>query len=83
VKVVWGKQAEDKEGNVLPGNFQNAQFMIKDSKKYSATEGWGFAKFDGLDLKPAGKTILFEQTCANCHRLLAPENDFVFNIPTK
>lgn len=83
VKVVWGKQAEDKDGNVLPGNFQNAQFMIKDSKKYSATEGWGFAKFDGLDLKPAGKTILFEQTCANCHRLLAPENDFVFNIPTK
>ncbi|MCE7067159.1 heme-binding domain-containing protein [Dyadobacter sp. CY326] len=83
VKVVWGKQAEDNDGNVLPGNFQNAQFMIKDSKKYSATEGWGFAKFDGLDLKPAGKTILFEQTCANCHRLLAPENDFVFNIPTK
>ncbi|SKC14822.1 heme-binding domain-containing protein [Dyadobacter psychrophilus] len=83
VKVVWGKQTEDAEGNVLPGNFQNAQFMIKDSKKYSATEGWGFAKFDGLDLKPAGKTVLFEQTCANCHRLLAPENDFVFNIPTK
>ncbi|MCF2517724.1 heme-binding domain-containing protein [Dyadobacter sp. CY351] len=83
VKVVWGKQVEDKDGNVLPGNFQNAQFMIKDSKKYSSTEGWGFAKFDGLDLKPAGKTVLFEQTCANCHRLLAPENDFVFNIPTK
>ena len=83
VKVVWGKQSEDKDGNVLPGNFQNAQFMIKDSKKYSTTEGWGFAKFDGLDLEPAGKTILFEQTCANCHRLLAPENDFVFNIPTK
>ncbi|KAA0991987.1 heme-binding domain-containing protein [Dyadobacter aurulentus] len=83
VKVVWGKQVEDAEGNVLPGNFQNAQFMVKDSKKYSATEGWGFAKFDGLALKPAGKTILFEQTCINCHRLLSPENDFVFNIPTK
>lgn len=83
VKVVWGKQAEDKDGNVLPGNFQNVQFMIKDSRKYSATEGWGFAKFDGLELKPAGKTVLFEQTCINCHRLLAPENDFVFNIPTK
>jgi hypothetical protein len=83
VKVVWGKQVEDADGNVLPGNFQNAQFMIKDSKKYSGTEGWGFAKFDGLALKPAGKTILFEQTCSNCHRLLAPENDFVFNIPTK
>ncbi|TLV00365.1 heme-binding domain-containing protein [Dyadobacter luticola] len=83
VKVVWGKQAEDKDGNVLPGNFQNAQFMIKDSKKYSKTEGWGFARFDGLDLKPAGKTVLFEQTCTNCHRMFAPQSDFVFNIPTK
>lgn len=83
VKVVWGKQAEDADGNVFPGHFQNAQFMVKDSKKYSKTEGWGFAKFDGPELKPAGKTILYEQTCINCHRLLAPQNDFVFNIPTK
>lgn len=83
VKVVWGKQAEDQDGNVLPGNFLNAQFMVKDSKKYESTEGWGFAKFDGPALIPVGKNILFEQTCANCHRLLAPQNDFVFNIPTK
>ena len=83
VKVVWGKQVEDADGNVLPGNFQNAQFMIKDSKKYGSTEGWGFARFDGLALKPTGKTILFEQTCINCHRLLALQNDFVFNVPTK
>jgi len=83
VKLVWGKQRQDKDGNVLPGNFQNAQFMIKDSKKYRATEGWGFAKFDGLALKPAGKSVLFEQTCINCHRLLTSQNDFVFNIPVK
>lgn len=82
-KVVWGKQLADKKGNVRPGNFQNVQLMIKDSKKYSATEGWGFARFDGLKLKPYGKTARFDRTCINCHRLLVPQNDFVFNIPTK
>lgn len=82
-KVVWGKQHVDKNGNVLPGNFQNVQFMIKDSKKFSDTEGWGFARFDGHQLKPYGKTAIFARTCINCHRLLVSKNDFVFNIPTK
>lgn len=83
VKAVWGKQMEDAEGNIFPGNFQNVQFMVKDSKKYKSTEGWGFAKFDGLDLRPFGKTLAFANTCINCHKLLVTKNDFVFNIPTK
>lgn len=83
VKAVWGKQRQDKEGNIFPGNFQNVQFMVKDSKKFKSTEGWGFAKFDGLSLKPFGKTAAFANTCINCHKVLVPENDFVFNIPTR
>ncbi|WP_276482379.1 heme-binding domain-containing protein [Paraflavitalea pollutisoli] len=83
VKVVWGKQPADSAGNVLPGNFQNVQVMVKDSKQYASTEGWGFAKFDGLQLKPYGKTADFAITCINCHRELVPDQDFVFNIPTK
>jgi hypothetical protein len=82
VKVVWGKQVEDSAGNIFPGNFQNVQFMVKD-KKYKSTEGWGFAKFDGLDLRPFGKTAAFANTCINCHKLLVAKNDFVFNIPVK
>lgn len=83
VKAVWGKQMEDAEGNVFPGNFQNVQFMVKDSKKYKSTEGWGFAKFDGVDLRPFGKTLTFANTCINCHKLLVAKNDFVFNLPIK
>lgn len=83
VKAVWGKQQQDSDGIIRPGNFQNVQIMVKDSRKYAATEGWGFAKFDGLGLKPYGKTAIFDRTCINCHRLLAPGSDFVFNVPTK
>ena len=33
------------------------QFMVKDSKKYAATGGWGFAQFD-KDGKPADEAVL-------------------------
>ncbi|MEO6286471.1 MAG: heme-binding domain-containing protein [Dyadobacter sp.] len=82
VKVVWNSQHEDESGNVSAGNFNNVQIMIRDDQKFSDTEGWGFARFGGLDLVPYGKTLSFATSCINCHRLV-PENGFVFDIPTK
>jgi hypothetical protein len=49
------------------------QFMVKDSKKYAATGGWGFAQFN--DGKPAGEAA---QTCFSCHEIVKAR-DFVFN----
>lgn len=82
VKVVWNSQHEDAEGTVKPGNFNNVQMMIRDDKKFKDTEGWGFARFNGLGLEPYGKTVSFATSCINCHRMV-PENGFVFDIPTK
>jgi hypothetical protein len=82
VKVVWNSQHEDAAGNIMPGNFNNVQIMIKDDQKFKDTEGWGFAKFNGLDLKPTGTTLSFATSCINCHQL-ASETGFVFDIPTK
>jgi cytochrome c553 len=48
--------------------------MVKDSKKYAATEGWGYAQFD-KDGKPADEAKL--KTCAPCHEG-GKANDFVF-----
>jgi cytochrome c553 len=50
------------------------QFMIKDSKKYAATRGWGYAQFD-KDGNPADEAKL--RTCAPCHEP-AKARDFVF-----
>src|SRR5579862_1485489 len=33
----------------------NVQFMVKHSKKYAATDGWGFAQFN--DGKPASEEV--------------------------
>ena len=48
------------------------QFMIKDSRKYASTGGWGFAQFD--DGKPAE---VVHNTCFSCHEPVKAR-DFVF-----
>jgi Cytochrome P460 len=51
----------------------NVQFMVKNSKQYAATGGWGFAQFK--DGKPADDVLL--KTCFPCH-VPAKAQDFVF-----
>jgi hypothetical protein len=50
------------------------QFIVKDSKKYSATGGWGYAQFD-KDGKPADDAK--HQTCFPCHAPIKAR-DYVF-----
>ncbi|MFN1215895.1 heme-binding domain-containing protein [Chryseobacterium kwangjuense] len=83
VKSVW-KQEELADGEVRAGAFVNAQFMVKDTKKYTDTEGWGFAKFSGNDLHPTGKTDSFaKESCIACHRQLAEKTGYLFDVPMK
>ncbi len=57
----------------VPGPPTNIQFMVKDSKKFATTGGWGFAHFD-KDGKPGTEAAL--KTCAPCHAKAS--RDFVF-----
>ena len=58
----------------VPGPPTNGvQFMVKDSRKYASTGGWGFAQFN--DGKPADEAL--QQTCFRCHEP-AKARDFVF-----
>jgi Cytochrome P460 len=49
------------------------QFMVKDSRKYASTGGWGFAQFN--DGKPADAAV--HQTCFVCHEQVKAR-DLVF-----
>lgn len=49
------------------------QFMIKDSKRYAATGGWGYGHFN--DGAPADEALL--KTCFPCHQAVK-DRDFVF-----
>jgi hypothetical protein len=50
------------------------QFMVKDSKKYAATGGWGYAQFN-KEGKPADEAKL--KTCFPCH-VPVKDRDYLF-----
>src|SRR5262245_42817980 len=51
------------------------QFMVKDSKKYAATGGWGYSSFDN-DGKPTDEATM--KSCFPCHQAIK-DRDFVFS----
>jgi hypothetical protein len=59
--------------SVFAGSAVNVQFMVKDSKKYAASGGWGYADF--TNSRP-GDLALHEK-CFPCH-VPAKDHDYVF-----
>ncbi len=58
----------------VPGDPTNVQIMVKDSTRYAATGGWGFAQFKNG--QPDKKADL--NTCFPCHAPVKAR-DFVFS----
>lgn len=52
-----------REQSFVAGAPTNVQFMVKDSKKYASTAGWGFGQFKGGKSDPEAKL----GTCFPCH----------------
>ena len=79
-RVAWS-YVPSEENNKVFGRRQsfvaglptNVQFMVKDSRKYASTGGWGFAHFN--DGKPADEAVL--KTCFPCHQR-NQDRDLVF-----
>jgi hypothetical protein len=82
----WNEISSDESNKVLAlgfpgaglqssvaGSAANVQFMVKDSKKYAATDGWGFADF--TNGKPGNEAL--HNTCFPCHQP-AKDRDYVF-----
>jgi hypothetical protein len=80
-RIAWSLDASE-ENNKTFGRAQSfvagapkngVQFMVKDSIKYAATGGWGYAHFD--DSKSAGAAVL--KSCFPCHQAIT-SRDFIF-----
>lgn len=79
-KVVWkDTQLKNWPTATAPGKFVHAEFMFKDSKKYSETYGWGWARWVGLDQKPFNKGM---QVCISCHTPVK-NRDWMFTDPAQ
>jgi hypothetical protein len=62
-----------REQSFVTGTPTNLEFMVKDSKKFAATAGWGFAQF--TDGKPDSEAL--HETFFSCHAP-AKGNDYLF-----
>jgi hypothetical protein len=82
----WNEDSSDSDNQALAAGFPglglestfagsavNAQFMVKDSKKYAASGGWGFADF--TKGKPGDEAL--HAKCFPCHAP-AKDSDYVF-----
>jgi len=82
-RIAW-RHVPSEENNKILGREQSfvpgeappwyLQFMVKDSKKYAATGGWGYAEFD-KDGKPGPESDM--KGCLPCHQAIKAR-DFVF-----
>jgi hypothetical protein len=74
-KLAWKRVASPEfPKTFIPGVAPRIEFMVKDSKKYAATGGWGFGRF--IEGKPADEKV--HATCFPCHLANVKDHDFVF-----
>lgn len=78
-KVGWYQQP-DEDGVIQAGAFLKVGFMIKDKSKYASTAGWGWAEWEGTELRPYGDGPDFARECVTCHSPLR-DNDYVYTAP--
>jgi hypothetical protein len=78
-KIAW-QQELGPDGLVHPGKFIQVELMVKNRGDYKDTEGWGWGRWRGLDLKPYGQDAHFVNECTSCHQPLRG-NDYVYTMP--
>lgn len=75
VKLAWKDvQSGEFAPASIPGQPTTVQVMVKDSRKYATSGGWGFGRF--VDGQPADESQ--HRTCLSCHQSRVKNNDLVF-----
>src|SRR3954468_16206012 len=65
VKRAWKrKQSPEFASATIPGEATTVQVMVKDSRKYASTGGWGFGRF--VNGRPVDEAQ--HRTCFACHQ---------------
>jgi hypothetical protein len=78
-KIAW-QQETGPDGLVHPGKFVQIELMVKNAGRYRNSEGWGWGRWRGADLKPYGTNAHFVDECTGCHQPMHG-NDYVYTMP--
>jgi hypothetical protein len=82
LKIGWSApKSESFPAALVPGVLKRVEFIVKDSSRFPATSGWGYARFvydpgKGL-FTPYGKDAAFGQECYSCHTGVK-DRDYIF-----
>ena len=75
VKLAWKHvQSPDFDPASIPGAATTVQVMVKDSKRYIETGGWGYGRF--VNGQPVDEAQ--HRTCHACHEARVKARDYVF-----
>jgi hypothetical protein len=75
VKLAWKRQRSTEfAAATVPGAPTTVQVMVKDSKRYADSGGWGYGRF--VNGQPVDQAQ--HQTCFACHNALVKARDDVF-----
>lgn len=78
-KIAWHQQ-EGTDNLIHTGGFIQVELMTRDARLYKKTDGWGWGRWRGADLKPYGRDAGFVTECTGCH-MPVRGNDSVYTLP--
>ena len=84
-KIEWLQDRDEKPyGVTVSGTQTEMSFMVKDSKRFPDTDGWGYATFaydaSSDAFKPATSDPSFARACHGCHTAHAKALDFAYSL---
>jgi hypothetical protein len=83
VKIEWAKKKSPVSpySVMVPDTLKSVAFILKDSKRFPETSGWGYAQFmydvASDTFKPFGSDSSFAKVCYQCHTIVK-ERDYIF-----
>jgi hypothetical protein len=73
-----GSRQEVSGRGYFPGPFNGADVTVKDTKRYTATNGWGYYNFNHHEPKAPTSKVKSKEECAFCHIGLGAKKDEVW-----
>jgi hypothetical protein len=89
-KIEWKKSrdAASPYGVAVPGALVEVGFMVKDSKRFTQTNGWGYATFNydtatGTFKAATNDPSVARNLCHGCHTVGVKQRDYVYTDYSK
>ncbi|TCK33851.1 cytochrome P460 [Paraburkholderia sp. BL8N3] len=70
-----GSRNEPSGRGFFPGKFNGADVTVKDSKRFAASDNWGYFNFNHFEPKATMAKVKAKDECAYCHIASAKKDD--------